>query len=238
MIKKILKHYRNLLLRGVARKSDIDTLYRQIEGLINIRAALKGETFLLPMRGWAISPDALAWILVDLKTKNHPTILEFGAGQSTVVFASYLRNHGGGRLISVEHDPDYAEVIRRQLAACGLEEMVEFHILPLVAGEAAVSSDGGDKSYALDRLPAIEIDVALIDGPPVRYCTTGRLASLKWALNHIKKEGTIYLDDSDRPFEQEVLTRVRAMMPDLVIKELQAEKGLTVITKPWARLGQ
>ena len=50
------------------------------------RAAISGGPVLKPMRQWALSPDAMALILADLQERTRPHIVEFGCGQSTIVF--------------------------------------------------------------------------------------------------------------------------------------------------------
>ena len=43
-----------------------------------------------PLRGWAISPDAIVHVLADLEPRENPTVVEFGSGESTIILASAL----------------------------------------------------------------------------------------------------------------------------------------------------
>lgn len=185
---------------------------------------------LKPMRGWAMSPDAMAWILADLQERESPTVIEFGSGQSTIILASALRNKKGGRLISVEHDPEYSKAVMRQLHSLGLEDWVEFRILPL----ADITSGKGieiRQTYRMEDLPAVAVDVALIDGPPARNGELTRLPPLEWCLENLKPGGVIYLDDSARPQERKALAIIAKQDPGLKIRDLPAEKGLSIIQR-------
>lgn len=227
-MKSLLHKIRDRIFEGIGRKTDIEELYDQISGLLQIQNAMTGKSILRPMRGWAMSPDAMAWILADLQERESPTIIEFGSGQSTIIFASLLKNKGSGRLISVEHDPTYAETIQRQLIACGLEKFVEFKILELEETQSQ-PSQSTCKSYPVSNLPNIPIDVALIDGPPINNGRITRLFPLKWSLEHITPAGSVYLDDSARPTEKEVIKKLQSSIPHLTISHLTSEKGLCLI---------
>jgi predicted O-methyltransferase YrrM len=236
MIKAWLRPYfdrfRERFLLGVAREEQLhqlyDRLYDLIAGQMQIQSALSGGPVLKPMRHWALSPDAMAILLADLQERHAPHVVEFGAGQSTVILASWLKHHGG-KLTSVEHDADYAATIQRQLEACGVAGQVEMRVLPLV-DRPADGDIGACRSYALPagREP---IDLALIDGPPYWAGEGTRYHPLKWACERLAPGGAAYLDDASRVPEQRIVRALRMMWPDLVVEELRAEKGLIRLTR-------
>lgn len=237
MIKAWLRPYfdrfRERFLLGVAREDQLnqlyDRLYDLIAGQMQIQSALSGGPVLKPMRHWALSPDAMAILLADLQERQSPHVVEFGAGQSTVIFASWLKHHGG-KLTSVEHDAQYALTIQRQLEACGVAAQVDMHVLPLVDHQA----DGeiaACRSYGLTAGQGTPIDLALIDGPPYWAGDGTRYHPLKWALERLAPGGAAYLDDAARLPEQRVVRALRAKFPGVVVEELRAEKGLVRITR-------
>ncbi|HEY0894879.1 MAG TPA: hypothetical protein VGE32_17580, partial [Cellvibrio sp.] len=71
---KILLKIRSRLFAGLATQDDLDRLYSQIAGLAQIQNAMCGNPVLRPMRGWAISPDAIAWVLINLQGRVEPTV--------------------------------------------------------------------------------------------------------------------------------------------------------------------
>ena len=106
-------------------------------------------------------------------------ILEFGTlgGYSTIQLARALAD--GGRLISLEANPEYAAVATRNLAAAGLEGRVVVRVGP-----------------ALEALPGLEeegvgpFDLVFIDADKVN--TPNYFA---WALDHTRPGGLIVADN-------------------------------------------
>lgn len=229
---RVFDRVRERFLVGVARQEKIDqqfdSLYDQIAGLMQIQSALTGGPVLKPLRHWALSPDAVAVILADLQERSQPHIVEFGCGQSTVVFASWVKQRGG-RLTTFEHDPHYADVIRRQLDACGLTAHVDLRVVPLI-DYAAAGPLPPSKSYELPA-NAGGFDVALVDGPPYWAGESGRYHPLKWSVDRLNPGGAAYLDDAARPPEQRIVAALKTAVSGLTASELRAEKGLVKITR-------
>lgn len=223
----MLKFLRNKFLIDVARQGDLERLYNQIEGLQQIQNAIDGKAVLRPMRDWAISPDAMACVLADLQERHAPTVIEFGSGQSTIILAAALK-HRNGCLLSVEHDLEYSAVIQRQAKACGLAELIQFIHAPLCEPPVAP----GNSSYDTKIIPNCQVDVALIDGPPYTNGLLTRLTPLRWAAQHLKSGGAIFLDDSARVAEQACLKQLQVEFPNLYALPRYAEKGLTELRSP------
>ena len=123
----------------------------------------------------------------------------------------------------MEHDAEFSAAIQRQVAACGLSELVQFLHAPL--------HDGADeppaRSYDLRILPDMQVDLALIDGPPLPNGGFTRLAPLRWAARHLKPDGVIFLDDSMREAEQACLKQLALEHPNRRSIPRASEKGLT-----------
>lgn len=210
---------------SLAKKEDIQHLYDQFAGLLQIQNAMKGEPVLRPMRGWAISPDAMTWILAELQERTAATVIEFGSGQSTIILATALK-HLRGRLISVEHDPEYFSIIQRQADACGIADTIEYVHAPLI------EIDKHSRSYDLTKIPVGPVDVALIDGPPIENGVLTRLAPLRWTAENLTRGGVIFLDDAARQAERKCLSELMIAYPNLVYSEKAAEKGIVEIRLP------
>jgi predicted O-methyltransferase YrrM len=224
---------RERFLVGVATQEHLDrlydNLYDQLAGLMQVQAALAGGPVLKPFRHWALSPDAMAVMLADLQERTAPHIVEFGCGQSTVVFASWVRQRGG-RLTSYEHDAQYADTIRKQLNACGLDSHVDLRIVDLVE-QPVVGGLPTSKSYALPD-DGDGIDLALIDGPPYWAGEAGRYYPLRWATDRLNPGGATYLDDAARGPEKRIVEALCAAVPAVAAAEVRAEKGLVRISRP------
>ena len=115
----------------------------------------------LPEINVTASQGKLLWMLA--KSLNARAILELGTlgGYSTIWLARGLAE--GGRLITIEADPHYAEVARSNIARAGLDEVVDLRlgrgvdVLPQLAAEKRGPFDlifiDADKTGYPDYLP-------------------------------------------------------------------------------------
>ncbi len=229
-LRELLERILKRLFVGLARKEDLDGLYEQIAGLMQIQWAIGGGPVLRPLRSWAISPDTMALILADLQERESPTIVEFGSGQSTVIFGLWLKRRGSGRLISFEHDAEFAAGVRKQLDACGVGERVAIQIVPLI-GRETLGSLPVCETYALPDMASLVVDLALVDGPPYWCGASARYYPLRWVVERLSASGTAYLDDTIRHEERSVISELSARLPDLAVEHLRAEKGLARFTR-------
>jgi predicted O-methyltransferase YrrM len=126
-----------------------------------------------------VSPPQAKLLQILARTIEARSILEFGtlAGYSTIWLARALPE--GGRLITLEANPDYAEVARENIAGAGLDEVVDLRVGP-----------------ALDVLPVLEaegagpFDFVFIDADKVH--TPDYFA---WSLGHTRPGGLIVADN-------------------------------------------
>jgi predicted O-methyltransferase YrrM len=126
-----------------------------------------------------VSPPQGKLLRLLAETIGARLILEFGtlAGYSTIWLARALP--ADGRLITLEANPEYAEVAAGSIAAAGLGEVVEVRVGP-----------------ALDQLPQLEadgvgpFDLTFIDADKVH--TPDYFA---WALEHSRSGSLIVADN-------------------------------------------
>lgn len=106
-------------------------------------------------------------------------VLEFGTlgGYSTILLARALPSDG--RLISLEANPDYAEVAVRNIAAAGLDGVAEVRVGPALESLPGLEDDG-----------AGPFDLVFIDADKVN--TPSYFA---WALDHTWPGGLIIADN-------------------------------------------
>ena len=126
-----------------------------------------------------VSPPQARLLEILARSVGARTVLEFGtlAGYSTIWLARALPE--GGRLITLEADPGYAEVARKNIANAGLADLVELRVGP-----------------ALEALPDLEaegagpFDFVFIDADKIHtpdYFT--------WALDRTRPGGLIVADN-------------------------------------------
>ncbi len=126
-----------------------------------------------------VSPPQARLLEILARSIGARTMLEFGtlAGYSTIWLARALPDDG--RLITLEADPEYAEVARKNIANAGLSDLVELRVGP-----------------ALDSLPGLEaegvgpFDFVFIDADKIH--TPDYFA---WALDRTRPGGLIVADN-------------------------------------------
>ena len=169
-----------------------------------VLAPLRGAY--LPWSSASMRPSGLVAVLNEVALREPALVVECGSGVSTLFLARLLRERGTGRLVSVEHDPGWADWVRRTVAAEGLEgQTTVLH--------AALGADGWYATEALaTALGDEEVGLLLVDGPPA--CGTGqglaREPALPWFLPRLAAGAAVVLDDAGRPGEREVLARWEA----------------------------
>ena len=131
-------------------------------------------------------------------------VLELGSGTSTV-WLGYALEQVGGRLVSLDHDPRFAEKTRAALAALGLDAVAEVRDAPL---RPVVLDDRSFSWYDPDALADLrEVDLLLIDGPPERTGRDARYPALPVLKDRLADTATIVFDDAHRHDEQVALRR-------------------------------
>jgi predicted O-methyltransferase YrrM len=146
-------------------------------------------------------PAGLVSICNEIVHGRRTSIVECGSGVSTVVLARLLRQRGaGGRVIALEHDADWAQLVNELLAQDQLSEFGRVVLAPL-EGEPAWYSLG-----SLTELPST-IDLLIVDGPPADRPGNGlrRAPALSILEPRLSETAVVYLDDINRPGEQSVL---------------------------------
>ncbi len=126
------------------------------------------------------------------RSSKAKTVIEFGTsfGISTIFLASAVRDNGDGKVITTEFDPEKAERARKNLAAAGLDERVEFRV-----GDAMETLKSG--------LPS-EIDFILLDGAKGLY-----LDVLKLLEPNLRRGGIVASDNTDHDGMETFLTFLR-----------------------------
>ncbi|HVY78306.1 MAG TPA: O-methyltransferase [Solirubrobacterales bacterium] len=89
-----------------------------------------------------VSPPQGKLLQLLVRTVGAKTILEFGTlgGYSTIWLGRALPE--GGRLVTLEANPDYAEVASRSIAAAGLADVVEVRVGPALELLPGLAGDG------------------------------------------------------------------------------------------------
>jgi predicted O-methyltransferase YrrM len=201
-------------------------LYPQIEALIDLRASVPLRASLPPLRGWAASPDILSWMTTWVRYHQPALIVECGSGASTLLFGYELQQSGVGRVISLEHDEDYAVQTRELADRHGVDDRIEVRYAPLKAWQQ------GDESWDWYDCEAIadldEIDLLFVDGPPIHTGKLARYPAGPLLLTRLARDGIAVLDDGRRTDESRVSDRWLEEIAGLDREKLLTDKGSDV----------
>lgn len=162
----------------------------------------------LPHLGsWKADMGFLRHIVREIERLRPATVVELGAGASSLIAAKALALHGGGRLVSYDQHEGFVGATREWLRENGLQS--DLRHAPL---EAQVG-DWPGRWYALDNIPD-SIDLIIIDGPPwsVHPLVRGAADTL---FRRLSPGGVVLLDDAARPGERLVARRWRQRWPDM-----------------------
>lgn len=146
---------------------------------------------------WTITPEMGRTLLEHLRRVNPPRVLECGSGLSTVLIAAWAEE-AGAEWQALEHAPAFYHKTRQLLHEHGLSAHGLIRA-PLDDFEL------GDLEYSwYNFLPLGEYGFIFVDGPPG---DVGRFGAGPALLPHLAPWGELWLDDADRPGEQEALRR-------------------------------
>jgi methyltransferase family protein len=197
---------------------------------VNLVAALGPRVPLPRPGGWAASADLLVELSTRVIQEQPRLVVELGSGLSTIVTALMLREIQGARLVSIDHDTDYALRTRSRLADHHLSECVEVRAAPLVE-----TTEFGRPMlwYDTRRLgDLVGIDLLVVDGPPLPVAADVRYPSLPFFWGRLRPGACVILDDTIREEERAIVERWRREFPGIEVQQLDLEKGAVVIRKP------
>jgi predicted O-methyltransferase YrrM len=168
-------------------------------------ARVAASTSRLPWSAWALSPAALAALVAEVRGGRR-IVVECGSGVSTIVLARALRA-AGGHVYSLEHDGRWAELVRSLLAREGLPDWASVIHAPLRPHPLAPRGTEWYAEDAVAELPAVGIDLLLVDGPPAGEpeVERRRYPALPALLSRLDPGALVVLDDAARPGETWVL---------------------------------
>jgi len=188
---------------------------REIEALLQLHGWVETNEPMPPSGPWAMNPQGLL-TLYGLVRRNRPrVVLELGSGTSTVWLAYALAANGPvgnngagtlGRLVSIDHEPDYAAQ-SRQLLSQHADNVApaEVRYAPLEPWQI-----GGEHFdwYSRDSISDLTvIDMLIVDGPPSGTGPLARYPAVGALLDRLADGAVVVLDDATRGDERATAER-------------------------------
>ncbi|BCJ42482.1 hypothetical protein GCM10010168_07760 [Actinoplanes ianthinogenes] len=188
------------------------TVPREVEATVQL---FQGFTPRAPMPSsgdYALNPTDLLELLFLVRSRRPELVLELGSGTSTI-WLGYVLEQTGGRLISLDHEPEYANRTRAALAAHGLTGVAEVRDAPLAPVEVGERTFSWYDPAVLEDLDGV--DFLLVDGPPAAVGPDSRYPALPVVGPRLADRATIVFDDANRPDEQAAIEGWLASDPAL-----------------------
>ena len=146
-------------------------------------------------------------VLNEIALASRRTVVELGSGISTIVIGRLMAERGG-KVVAVEHDPEWAGWVRSQIDLERLSASTEVIVSPLEPHPASWDGAPWYSRRSVALLPE-SVDLLLVDGPPgygdgrahSRYPAMAALAS------RLSAQAIVILDDADREAEREIVAR-------------------------------
>jgi hypothetical protein len=217
---QVKKHF-SLLGNGIA----------ETQGLVQLSHL--NQPYPMPFGGsWALTPDAASILAREIAIRRPNTIVELGSGVSTLMVGRLLQQMGCGHLISLDHDPGWAEETRRHISANGLQDHVEVLDAPL----ARQQFDGKEFDWYQmpEQLRHIEqIDMLTVDGPPQTIDSTvlARYPALPAFAAQLSKHAVIFIDDAKRVTEQDMVKIWLQQYPGWKLKMIDTVPGTCLLER-------
>lgn len=188
----------------------------------------------LPMGGgWALTGDSAALLAREVLARKPETILELGSGVSTLILGQILKRNGRGRLLSVDHDPEWANQTRRFVERLGLGDVVTVVDAPLkeIATGSQVANWYDIPKNSLDTLGAI--DILLVDGPPQAQNNpqAARYPAFPLLRDRLSPHALIFVDDASRQTESKMVARWQTEDPSWHDQWFDTVDGVCILSR-------
>lgn len=195
----------------------------QTQAVANLFALVPVRGVIPFMGGWAASPDLVVVLVQEVLTRRPALVVECGSGVSTLWMALVIDHFGlETRIVSLDHDPEYAEQTRQTLRDHGVAHVAEVRDAPL--GPAGLEGHDTDW-YAVEAIEDLhDIGLLFVDGPPDTTGPLVRLPAVPLLRDRLAPRASVVLDDAVRAGEQEVTTRWQAVLPDFTLTRLPLQK--------------
>lgn len=170
-----------------------------------IQSLLIGQPY-IPFNTFAYRPYALALILNEIIINQRKSVIEFGAGISTILVGRLIKqNKLNAKLLSIEHNEDWYNLMQQQIMNEDLGEIISLQHIPLIDNNKYYAN-----WYDIIKLKSIlhdKFDFMIVDGPPgfPEENKKARFPALPVIHNFFNENHCIILDDADREGESSIL---------------------------------
>lgn len=213
LVKKIIDFpYQYSALKSDARQMNKDIFWAQQENAcLQYLLNLLGPGNYLPHTEMAMSPITICHILNEIIINKRSSIIEFGAGNSTIYIAKIIKSFGlRVKFYSVDSNEGWINCVTENLVALCVQDAVELIYAPVkeTSGYASVLASSYkwfDSDVIRKKIDSEKFDLIIVDGPTGKLCPFSRYPAIPFLLHNFAESYTIFLDDAGRTDEAQIL---------------------------------
>jgi len=162
-----------------------------------------------PLTGSSLNMHSMATVVNDIIINRRQSVIEFGAGFSTLCLARLVRDFGiSTTIVSIDDNQQWTQLMQERLADEDLQDRVVFVYAPLTECEHSKNRlkwyDMAEINRQTESIP--EYDVVLVDGPMAwdKPRALSRYPAVPFVRSKLADQYAVYLDDVHRKGEQEI----------------------------------
>lgn len=206
--------------------------YGQIESLFSIFSLIKINHPLPLMRGYAVAPDFANTLISLIKEQKPKLIIEAGSGVSTLISAYCLQSIGKGKVISLDHEKNFADLSSKNLLEHELQDTGTVIHAPLTK----ININGKtwlwyDIKEVFEVIKNKSIDLLVVDGPPWNTQDLARYPALPILIDLLSENAMILVDDADRKDEREILNLWMKQFNGFELELLKSDSGTAILRR-------
>ena len=177
---------------------------------------------------WSAAADFLTLISQHCLEHKPKNIVECSSGTSSLVLSRCCQLNKQGHVYSLENGEEFVEQTQKQLDDFLLSDYCDVIYAPL---ENMQLAEEAFQWYELNRLPKIEIDMLVIDGPPGFLQKNSRYPALPLLRGLLAEQCVVFLDDAGRDDEQEIVQRWLADNPEFRFEYIVNARGCSILNR-------
>jgi predicted O-methyltransferase YrrM len=209
--------------------ADMDYQQRNIQALIDLHSRMDFRLPLPSLDNWTASPELVARIFHLMKLHRPGVIVELGSGASSICSGYFCEHLGSGKLITFDHDSDYADLTRKNLRNHSLDSFTEVRHAPLTECDVNGRLHTWYDLKTFEDIPVI--DMLVVDGPPRKTQLHARYPALPLLFSKLSNNAVIILDDASREQETEIVRRWITEYPGFETEFIPSDKGLCIFRR-------
>ncbi len=205
-------------------------LGNRVQATQNLFALVPPRGPVPPMMGYVASPDVLLVLVQKLLTIRPSLAIECGSGTSTLFLALAAQEHGlDCRLVSLEHNAEYAASTRALLADHGVAHLVDVRHAPLTPTPLTDHAGPWYDPAAWEDLH--DIGLVFVDGPPGDVGPQARYPMVPLLAGRFASTCALVLDDMNRADERGVAQRWAPQLEGFDYRFLPLTRGAGVFSR-------